>query len=75
MLYFATMGQVGVDGLPQQIKDVMPDMDLGQEKHRKRFEETISGFQHGRDIDEAQMTRMYQAQTLWDEYMAETASK
>lgn len=71
----AMIGKVGLDGLPKQVKTVMPEMDLGQEMHRRRFEETMSGFMHGSDVDDTQMSRMYEAQTLWDEYMAETASK
>ena len=62
-------------GLPQRVKEVLPEMDLGQESHRRRFEETINGFQHGRGMDSEAMGRMYEAQTLWDEYMAETASQ
>lgn len=50
-------------------------MDLGQEAHRRRFEDTINGFQHGGGIDSEAMGRMYEAQTLWDEYMAETTSQ
>lgn len=63
-----------MDGLPKQLREVLPEMDLEQEAHRRRFVDTISGFQHGMDIDGDAMDRMYQAQTLWDEYMAETAS-
>eukprot|EP00904_Undaria_pinnatifida_P011366 jgi/Undpi1/735/HiC_scaffold_10.g04199.m1 len=69
------INKVGMAGLPQRVKEVLPEMDLGQESHRRRFEETINGFQHGRGMDSEAMGRMYEAQTLWDEYMAETASQ
>lgn len=69
------INRVGMEGLPKRIKEVLPEMDLGQEAHRRRFEDTINGFQHGEGIDSAAMGRMYEAQTLWDEYMAETTSQ
>lgn len=72
--YFCVF-QVGMAGLPKRIKDVLPEMDLGREAHRRRFEDTINGFQHGERIDSEAMGRMYEAQTLWDEYMAETTSQ
>lgn len=50
-------------------------MDLGNQAHRERFEDAIRSFQHGAGIDAAAMNRMYQAQTLWDEYMAESTSR
>lgn len=63
-------------GLPKKMRDILPEMDLGQQAHRQRFEDTINGFQHGGAVmDPAAMRRLYEAQTLWDEYMAETASK
>ena len=50
-------------------------MDLDNQAHRKRFEDAIRGFSHGAGIDAAAMNRMYEAQTLWDEYMAESTSR
>ncbi|CAN0046958.1 unnamed protein product, partial [Ectocarpus fasciculatus] len=66
---------VGIAGLPQRLLEVLPEMDLSNKAHRKRFEDAINGFQHGAGIDAAAMNRMYEAQTLWDEYMAESASR
>lgn len=75
-LFHRLAGQLGMAGLPKQVTEILPEMDLGQEAHRRRFEETINGFQHGgAAIDDDAMSRMYEAQTLWDEYMAESASK
>lgn len=56
---------------------LLPEMDLGQVLHRQRFEDSINSFAgaHGGGMDIGAMDRMYQAQTLWDEYMAETASR
>lgn len=67
--------QVGIAGLPPRLQEILPEMDLGNQAHRKRFEDAIRGFQHGAGIDAAAMTRMYEAQTLWDEYMAESTSR
>lgn len=67
--------QVGIAGLPDRLQEILPEMDLGNQAHRKRFEDAIRGFQHGAGIDAEAMNRMYEAQTLWDEYMAESASR
>ncbi|CBN76581.1 protein of unknown function DUF399 [Ectocarpus siliculosus] len=69
------INKVGIAGLPQRLREVLPEMDLSNMAHRKRFEDAINGFQHGAGIDAAAMNRMYEAQTLWDEYMAESASR
>lgn len=69
------LSQVGIAGLPQRLQEILPEMDLDNKAHRKRFEDAISGFSHGAGIDAAAMNRMYEAQTLWDEYMAESASR
>ncbi|CAN0343829.1 unnamed protein product [Ectocarpus sp. 12 AP-2014] len=69
------INKVGIAGLPQRLQEVLPEMDLSNMAHRKRFEDAINGFQHGAGIDAAAMNRMYEAQTLWDEYMAESASR
>lgn len=66
---------MGIAGLPKRLQKFLPEMDLGNQAHRKRFEDAIRGFQHGAGIDAAAMNRMYEAQTLWDEYMAESASR
>lgn len=61
--------------MPLRLLEVLPEMDLSNKAHRKRFEDAINSFQHGAGIDAAAMNRMYEAQTLWDEYMAESASR
>ncbi|CAM9316161.1 unnamed protein product, partial [Hapterophycus canaliculatus] len=69
------INKVGIAGLPDRLREVLPEMDLDNQAHRKRFEDAIKGFQHGAGIDAAAMNRMYEAQTLWDEYMADSASR
>lgn len=74
-LLYAGLPQVGIAGLPRRLQDLLPEMDLGNQAHRMRFEDAIRGFQHGDGIDSAAMNRMYEAQTLWDEYMADSTSR
>ncbi|CAM9891242.1 unnamed protein product, partial [Sphacelaria rigidula] len=71
------VNKVGIEKLPKRIMALLPEMDLGQVLHRQRFEDSINSFAgaHGGGMDIGAMDRMYQAQTLWDEYMAETASR
>lgn len=64
-----------MSGLPKRLRPILPEMDLGQEAHRLRFENAINAFPHGAALDADAMNRMYEAQTLWDEYMAESASR
>lgn len=66
---------MGIAGLPQRLQEILPEMDLDNQAHRKRFDDTIRSFSHGAGIDDAAMNRMYEAQTLWDEYMAESTSR
>ena len=64
------VSQVGVEGLEPDARARLPNMDLANREHRRRF---------GASLDEAmgeaqprgeQFSRYYEAMTLWDEYMA-----
>ena len=68
------VGQVGLVNLPPKLKRLLPDVDLGVTKHREQFEAAIGAFGGHSDMKEEAFSRMYQVQTLWDEYMAESAS-
>jgi len=73
----------GFQSLPDWLSKALPDLDLSQLKHRRRFEDNM------KFAVEKSVTRMslplddfkpnpkldsyYEAQTLWDEYMAESA--
>ena len=68
------VGEVGLDNVPLQLKRVLPTVDLNVVKHKEQFEAAIGAFGgHGAMKSEAYI-RMYQVQTLWDEYMAESAA-
>ena len=68
------VGSVGMDNLDPKLKAQLPEVNLGNAKHRTQFEEAI-GFAHG----ESSMTfenidKMYQVQCLWEDYMSESCS-
>jgi uncharacterized iron-regulated protein len=68
------VGEVGLADMPPKLKKLLPEIDLGVSKHREQFEAAIGSFGgHGAMKPEA-FTRMYEVQTLWDEYMAESAA-
>lgn len=67
------VGRQGFGGLPEDAKAQLPaDMRLDNGDHRKIFEALIGGHPMGTSD---QMDRMYAAQVLWDEGMADTAIK
>jgi len=72
----ALVGSRGLDKLPPQLKELLPEVDLSNVNHRRRFMSKIQSFggMHG-PLSEERLQHMYEAQTLWDEYMAESASK
>jgi uncharacterized iron-regulated protein len=61
----------GLDGLPQSIQALLPAVDLANAKHRQMFMEAITGSTVHSDEN---LERMYQTQTLWEEYMAQSVS-
>ena len=68
------VGEIGLASVPPKLKALLPEIDLGVVKHREQFEAAIGAFGgHGTMTTDA-FTRMYEVQTLWDEYMAESAS-
>lgn len=68
------VGKVGFENVPPKLKALLPEIDLGVVKHREQFEAAIGAFGgHGTMTTDA-LARMYEVQTLWDEYMAESAA-
>mmetsp|Transcript_19954 Transcript_19954/g.33388 ORF Transcript_19954/g.33388 Transcript_19954/m.33388 type:complete len:382 (-) Transcript_19954:558-1703(-) len=68
------VSEVGIEQLPAQLKRVLPDVDLTVERHRQRFLTNIGASDHSASMESSQVDRMYQTQTLWDEYMSESAA-
>eukprot|EP00931_Biecheleriopsis_adriatica_P102296 TRINITY_DN77285_c0_g1_i1.p1 TRINITY_DN77285_c0_g1~~TRINITY_DN77285_c0_g1_i1.p1 ORF type:complete len:526 (+),score=76.87 TRINITY_DN77285_c0_g1_i1:42-1619(+) len=75
----------GVEATPEWLRNTLPQLDLAQKKHRRRFEDMLqmpiedavarmslpSAFWEPRK----DLNGMYQAQVLWDEVMADSALK
>ena len=74
------VAQRGLSGLPEGLKPYLPDMDLQNQSHYDRFQRVMNDMleshtAHGRPLNDESFRRLYQAQTLFDEYMAESASE
>eukprot|EP01041_Mallomonas_annulata_P009966 gene9966-20727_t len=67
------VGQQGLEALPPKLKALLPHVDLTNVQHKQLFYNAIRLSGHVPSNREA-LDRMYQAQTLWDEYMAESAA-
>ena len=69
------VSQVGYDKIPKELKSLLPELDLSVQSHRNYFINSIKGSMHdGGNGDTDLLDRMYQTQTLWDEYMSESVS-
>lgn len=62
---------VGVDGLNEDERAELVDLDLSREDYRTWLRDIFAG--HGMATDETKLDRFYQAQVLWDETMADSA--
>lgn len=60
----------GVDGLPEETRKTLPDMDFKNAVHRQQFDKAMRQHPHGHGSPE----NMYAAQVLWDETMAAAAA-
>lgn len=63
----------GMESLPGNVKGLLPAVDTSNAKHRMQFFELVGV--HADAFDPDALDRMYQAQCLWDEYMAESVSR
>ncbi len=74
--------QLGLEHLPADLRRRLPEVvDLSNAAHREDFLATMRYFAQfhggsgsGGGIPEEALEKLYEAQTLWDEYMAESAS-
>ena len=65
----------GLDSLPTSLRQLLPEMDLNDAEHKAQFLEAIKNAGHHHQGDNSMVLQnMYEVQTLWDEYMAESAS-
>lgn len=64
--------EVGIENLNEEEMEKLPEVFLGNEEHREFLFEIFSS--HGMGDDRETIERFYQAQVVWDEAMAETAS-
>lgn len=64
--------ELGVDGLPPEVRARLPEMDLSNEAHRTWVKKAM-GAHHA--LNAGRFERAYSIQVLWDETMAETTAK
>jgi uncharacterized iron-regulated protein len=67
----------GLDKIPSSLQSLLPEVDLSNSEHKARFFSAISnadGHSMSNHGDETAMQHIYESQSLWDEYMAESAS-
>ncbi|TFJ87611.1 hypothetical protein NSK_000962 [Nannochloropsis salina CCMP1776] len=74
--------QMGLEHIPEELRRRLPAVvDLSNTAHRDDFLATMRYFASfhggakGGGIPEEALERLYEAQTLWDEYMAESAAR
>jgi uncharacterized iron-regulated protein len=60
----------GVEGLPDETRKTLPEMDFKNSAHRQHFDNAMRQHPHGHGSPE----NMYAAQVLWDETMAAAAA-
>jgi uncharacterized iron-regulated protein len=70
----ALVGQVGLSNIPSKLKSLLPAVDLDVVKHKEQFEAAIGAFGGHGSMSEEAFSHMYEVQTLWDEYMAESVA-
>lgn len=77
------VAKVGLEGLRPELRNMLPDVDVGNEEHRRRFVEALGGSvgsdgvmlppedegMHGA-MTAASLQRTYEAMALWDDFMA-----
>lgn len=69
------VSQVGLQNLPEELKNLLPSVDISDKLHRQQFDsEMVAAGLPSHALKGASLQRMYEAQCLWDDYMAESAS-
>jgi len=69
------VGQSGLASLPLSLVALLPEMDLSVAKHKQAFLSAIGGDNSHGPEGGSSLDHFYEAQVLWDEYMAESAAK
>ncbi|MCA9605183.1 MAG: ChaN family lipoprotein [Myxococcales bacterium] len=67
-----TIAREGLDGLPEDTRAALPELDRSDPAHRARVEEALR--EHPRMTD-AMLERFYTAQLVWDETMATSVAE
>jgi uncharacterized iron-regulated protein len=67
------VGSYGLMNMPNELKSLLPTIDLTNRAHKSQFLRLIGA--HGDAMNEIGMQRMYEAQCLWDDYMADSVVK
>lgn len=65
------ISKVGVEGLTDEERAELPELDLSDEEHRAYVKRAFE--QHDMEMSEDAFERFYAAQVVWDETMADTA--
>ena len=66
------VANVGLEGLPPQMAEYVPDIDLGQKRHFERFEREMRKLSGETQLAAPTLWRYYESTLVWDEYMAES---
>lgn len=67
------VGKKGLDSLDAETRNLLPNLDLENEDHYRRFVDQMQAFIDSGEkepVSEQKLNFSYQALTLWDEYMA-----
>ncbi|MCC6897659.1 MAG: ChaN family lipoprotein [Polyangiaceae bacterium] len=64
-----SVARLGIEGLAREQQKQLPELDLADADHRAWFDGTMKGHPHGK------ADQLYAAQVVWDETMAESATR
>mmetsp|Transcript_11170 Transcript_11170/g.19080 ORF Transcript_11170/g.19080 Transcript_11170/m.19080 type:complete len:379 (-) Transcript_11170:209-1345(-) len=62
----------GLNSLPGALRELLPEVDLSNQPHYEHFVATIAGHHQ---LEGNMLKNYYEALSLWDEYMADSAAK
>ena len=66
------VAELGLATLPAKLRRKLPELNLDDREHRAQFDKLMAGHPHG---DGVNSDNFYAAQVVWDETMAENASR
>ena len=67
------VSSLGISNIPGDLKPYLPPVDTSNAAHRSQFLRLVGAHREG--LDDPGLERMYEAQCLWDDYMADTAAR